>query len=291
MQMAGPSSSNPDRGSRPHEVARYYDRNTARFLAIGDGARSHAIHRALWGAGVSDAEAATSYINQLIGDAIESLGIKANSTFLDLGCGVGGTLFALAERFPESRLHGVTISSRQASLAMDLAERRGLAARCEVRCGDFESIDLGMTADVAFAVESMAHARSPGRFLAGAARHLAQHGTLIVVDDFIVADESPTGGALAVLDDFRQGWRLSSLTTVPAFVAAAASMGFELAESRDLTPLIRLGRPRDRIIAAVAPLLRWLVQVPMFGNLVGGAALTRGLGNGVLGYYWLRFRT
>jgi hypothetical protein len=54
--------------------------------------------------------------------------------------------------------------------------------------------------------------------------------------------------------------------------------------------MIRLKRPRDRVIAATSLLLRRLTAVPMFANLVGGAALTRGTRIGLLGYRWLRFK-
>lgn len=284
------TSSTPQRPRGTHDVAHYYDSNTRRFLALGGGARSHAIHRALWGPGVTDTDAAANYINVLIGDAIESLRIRADLTLLDLGCGVGGTLFALAQRFPQARLHGVTISERQYALAREIAERLGVAPRCTFLCGDFESIDVGLKADVAIAVESMVHAQSMPGFLANAYRHLATGGTLVVVDDFIAAPEQVNGATARILQDFRAGWHLSNLTSVPALVADAAAAGFEASEVRDLSPLIRLQRPRDRVIAVLGPLLRRFAQVPMFANLVGGAALTRGLRTGALSYCWLRLR-
>lgn len=272
------------------DVAHYYDSNTRRFLALGGGARSYTIHRALWGPGVTDAAGAAGYVNVLVGDAVESLSDGADQVLLDLGCGVGGTLFALAERFACAELHGVTISRRQQRLACEFADRLGLASRCSFHHGDFESIDLGRQAQVAIAVESMAHARSNAAFLANAFRHLVPGGTLLIVDDFIANEAEPNIGSRALLDDFRAGWRLPSLTTVPAFVTAARAAGFELKELRDLSPMIRFHRIRDRVIPAIGPLLRRLVHVPACGNLVGGAALTRGLRAGVLRYCWLRLQ-
>jgi cyclopropane fatty-acyl-phospholipid synthase-like methyltransferase len=282
------SGSHKSPGAR--DVADYYDSNTRRFLALGGGARSHSIHRALWGPGVTDNDAAANQVNVLIGDLVESLPVSADFSLLDLGCGVGGTLFELARRFPQSKLHGVTISKRQCTLAQGFADRLGFASRCMFHHGDFESIDLGMSADVAIAVESMVHAQSMSAFLASAFRHLASGGTLVVVDDFIAAREQPDGTALEIFSDFCEGWRLSSLTRVPVFVRAAESTGFDLVETRDLSPLIRLDRRRDRLIAVIGPLLRRFTRVPVFANLVGGAALTRGLRTGNLAYCWLRLR-
>ena len=60
----------------------------------------------------------------------------------------------------------------------------------------------------------------------------------------------------------------------------------------DLTGLIRLGRPRDRAVALLCPLIRMLGigDVPVFGNMIGGNALQNGIREGVLTYRLLRFR-
>jgi len=148
-----------------NEVARYYDSNTRRFLALGGGARSHAIHRPLWGPGVSDFHAAANYVNVLIGDAIEALQVPADFRLLDFGCGVGGSMFALARRFPDSKLDGVTISQRQYDLACRIVRQAGHESNCRFHCGDFESVDLGIQADIVIAVESIVHAESLPSFI------------------------------------------------------------------------------------------------------------------------------
>lgn len=49
--------------SNVEAVAHYYDGNTRRFLRFGGAGASLAIHRALWGPGVSSREAAADYIH------------------------------------------------------------------------------------------------------------------------------------------------------------------------------------------------------------------------------------
>ena len=75
-------------------------------------------------------------------------------------------------------------------------------------------------------------------------------------------------------------------------VRTASELGLEPVSDADLTPLIRLGRPRDRAIALLAPLFRrlGLTPIPFFGNMIGGSALQAGLREGLFTYRLLEFR-
>lgn len=281
----------------PDRIARYYDHNTARFLRFGGGGDALAIHRELWAPRVRTPAEAKRYVNRLVGDAIAALAPDA-PTVLDLGCGVGGTLFDLAERFEQGRFHGVTISSRQRRLAQGLARRKGLAERCHFHLGDFEDAETGppgrvARVDVVIAVESFAHAGRPEAPFRTAARHFGPRGgRLIVVDDFLARGAETLGGdEQQLVDTFRRGWHLGTVLDPSGWTEAAGSAGFELLEQRDLTPLIRLGRPRDRAIALVAPVLAslGLERLPFFGNMIGGNALQQGLERGLLSYRMLTF--
>jgi SAM-dependent methyltransferase len=279
------------------DVARYYDRNTRRFLRFGGGADALAIHRELWGPGVASSTDAKRYVNRLLGDEIESSGV-ARSAVLDLGCGVGGTLFELAVRFPGARMYGVTISVAQKEIAETVAHRLGVDDRCTFHVGDFHDLQLGLNdgpelgASTVVAVESFAHATDPAAFFRTAARHLSADGRLIVVDDFLALHRTElTAADAALVGRFEDGWRLGTLLTADEARKAARAAGLISIGEVDLTPLIRLGRPRDRVIAAVAPVLDLfgLVRVPFCGNMIGGNALQQGLARGVLAYRMLTF--
>jgi SAM-dependent methyltransferase len=285
--MTRPPAPPPAGPSRANTVARYYDRNTGRFLRFGGSRESVAIHRALWGPGVTDAEGAADYINGWIAEALAGQGAASPNAILDLGCGVGGTLFHLARAFPNARLHGVTLSPRQVEVARRLARERGLHDRCRFVQGDFHGLELGMEVDVAVAVESFVHATAPEPFLATAHRHLRPGGLLVVVDDFLARPRDALDAReLRRVREFEAGWRLGSLCNVETLESAALDLGFRPVSRSDLTPLIRPGRPRDRIIALLAPLFRraGLVSVPFFANMIGGNALQVGIRKGFLRY-------
>jgi SAM-dependent methyltransferase len=279
------------------DVARYYDRNTTRFIRFGGGAGALAIHRELWGPGVASTTDAKRYVNRLVGDEIEAAGI-ADPLVLDLGCGVGGTLFDLAARFPGGTMHGVTISARQHELTEQWSDRLGLEDRCAFHVGDFHDLSLRLDggrelrASTVIAIESFAHATDPAAFFRTAARHLEADGRLIVVDDFLaIRREELNASDAPRVGRFEAGWRLGTLLTPDDAREAARAAGLIAIGEVDLTPLIRLGRPRDRVIAAVAPLLDrlGLVRVPFCGNMIGGNALQQGLARGVLAYRMLTF--
>jgi len=282
--------------SARENVARYYDRNTSRFIRFGGGAGALAIHRELWGPGVRSAADAKRYVNRLIGDEIPSAPSET-TTVLDLGCGVGGTLFELADRFRSGHMHGVTISQAQHELASAWAIRLGLADRCSFHVGDFHDLRSSTLhpearADAVVAVESFAHSSDPAAFFRTAAHKLGAAGRLILVDDFLATTRpglTPRGAG--VIDRFERGWRLGTLMTADEAAKAAENAGLRQTGDRDLTPLVRLGRPRDRAIAVLAPVLHGLglASVPFCGNMIGGNALQQGLREGVLSYRMLTF--
>jgi SAM-dependent methyltransferase len=292
---------------------------------VGRAGQSYGIHRQLWGPGVTTPRDASNYVNVLLEDEIRALAEGGSSsrggatpraaahaagraagshtpassppgppgpTILDLGCGVGGTLFHLAKSFPRGRLVGVTISERQVDLAHRLRARLGLDPRCDFQRADFQTMRLGIQADVAIAIESFVHSERPEAFFATAAAHLRPGGRLFLVDDFQASEESTLGPKeRRGLESFRAGWRAVSLCTAETCARMARASGLELLGDRDLSPLIRLGRPRDHVISWLTPLFSGLglVGIPFFANMIGGDALQTGLRQGFLEYRMLSF--
>ena len=258
-------------------VARYYDRSTRRFLRLGGSGAALAIHRPLWAKGVETAQEAAAHINTIIAAQAEAALGQPPARVVDLGCGVGGTLFHLARHWPAAQLCGITISAEQVRLAEGHAAARSLEARCSFLRSDFT---LPMTlpkADLAIAVESHVHAASAGAFLQAALRHLRPGGVLVLVDDMLAHPEvalAPTQARR--LAQFRRGWRLGHVPDSGGLMRNAQVLGFEIAEYHDLTPFLRLNRLRDRALRLAGPVADrlGLAHMPVFGNMIGGNALT-----------------
>jgi SAM-dependent methyltransferase len=160
--------------------------------------------------------------------------------------------------------------------------------------GDFHTADLGMRADAVLAIESFAHSDDADAFLANAARHLRPGGRLIVADDFLASEpEALSGRQRLRVEQLRAGWRVPAVCTSARLAELAAAHGLATEKVVDLTPLTRPGsRVRDRLIAAVSPLLARLAlaHIPFWGNIIGGNALQVGLREGFLRYQLLVLR-
>jgi SAM-dependent methyltransferase len=275
----------------PADVRRYYDRHTRAFLRFGQGGGAGVIHRAVWGPGVTTREQALHWVDDAIADRAGTLtAAHVPLHVVDLGCGVGATLCRIAERLPDMRGTGITLSPLQAQIAADRVRAAGLADRVMCIEADYASLPAGLAAaDLAYAIESFVHGPSPERFFAECARLIRPGGLLVIVDDF----RRPNAGAepSRAIERFCRGWHINTLVDRGDLRALARGAGFEHEATTDLTPLLEIGRLRDRAIAVVAAVFGGLgIASGRFGYLVGGSALQQCLARGWIGYDFTVFR-
>ncbi len=272
------------------DVRRYYDRNTDSFVARGEGGAAGALHRAVWGPGVGDADGAVHYVEDRLAARLrETAAGGRQAHVVDLGCGVGGSLCHLAARLPV-RGTGLTLSPVQVRHAERRIREAGLSER--VRCVEADYCEPPPDlppADLAYAIESLVHGPDPARFFAACARIVRPGGLLAICDDFLRPAEGPA--ARRTVARFRRGWHLNTLLHPHELRTLAARAGFEHLSTDDLTPHLRLGRPRDRVAAVFVALCGWLpLDRTRFGHLVGGTALQTCLARGWMGYDLALFR-
>lgn len=271
-------------------VRRYYDRNTGNFVAHGEGGAAGALHRAVWAPGVEDAAAAFHHVDDRLLALLRDLPAAGRPAHVvDLGCGVGGSLCHLAARRP-IRGTGLTLSPVQVRHAARRIRAAGLSDR--VRCIEADYCEPPPDlppADLAYAVESLVHGPDPARFFAACARMVRPGGLLAICDDFLRPARHPD--APRTVARFRRGWRVNTLLHPRELRALAERAGFAHVATDDLTPYLRLGRPRDRAAALFVALCGWLpLDRTRFGHLVGGTALQTCLAQGWIGYDLALFR-
>jgi len=287
-------------------VGRYYDRNTRGFLVAGEGGKNLAIHRGIWGPGTRTAAQAAGYVPALIlAQALES----GARNILDLGCGVGGTCLYLARalcaaseglsrssadcavdpvtgepRTDALRIRGITISGTQAALGCSLVGQTGFGAVVSLMQGDYTdpASFAGLPPqDLVIALESFIHSPDLPATLANATAALKPGGRLVICDDMM---ETDPGASDRDLGDFKRCWHAYGLSSRSALGGICRGQGLQLLADEDLSPLIHLFRPRDRLAAFFIPVLRLFRNWPWAQNLVGGTALQKLLAWGVLSY-------
>jgi ubiquinone/menaquinone biosynthesis C-methylase UbiE len=101
------------------------------------------------------------------------------TTMLDVGCGSGQNSVFFARRGVE-RVFGVDISAEMIRLARELAERAGVADRCEFQAIDFMEMPPGSKYDIAVACGVFDYIEHSKAFLA----HMARFANRVIYGSF-----------------------------------------------------------------------------------------------------------
>jgi cyclopropane-fatty-acyl-phospholipid synthase len=110
---------------------------------------------------------------------VERAGLADGQRVLDLGCGWGSLSLFLAERFPRSRILGVSNSRDQKAFVEGRARARGLS-NVEVRTADVNGFDPGARFDRVVSIEMFEHMRNVRELFRRIAGWLAPEGKLFV---------------------------------------------------------------------------------------------------------------
>ena len=171
---------------------------------------------------------------------VAAAGVADGRRVVDVGCGFGGTLAHVRERFPRTRLTGVNIDVRQLRwarrLLADGAPSAAGAAPALVTADGCRLPIADGSADHVLAVECIFHFPSRKAFFREAARVLRPGGTLAITDFLL----SPGGlaqfvaktGELAPSDWYGHS---SAPITSAAYERLGRSTGFDLVIDDDVT--------------------------------------------------------
>jgi SAM-dependent methyltransferase len=265
-------------------VAAYYDRLTrwnrlARAVGYGGGSATLTVHR-----GLADPRANGRPTSTRLHDLIvETVAVDRSPRVLDAGCGLGGTMLALRERWGGDYT-GVTLSGAQASIAGSAIAAAGRARDVRVRVGSYDNPPDGPF-DVVMAIESLVHSADPAKSVRALVAQLAPGGRFVVVDDMPSRDAD----RVRDVETFRRGWACATLWPRDRYLDLFAQLGCVVVADRDLTEACRpRSLTRIRLLERLNHAARGLIAHRGFRAVLeshaGGLALERLYRTGLMRY-------
>lgn len=278
-------------------VKNYYEKNTRRFLRFHRDAATKSIHQPLWKEAHFTLKEAVYYANELVLKEINSYPTKKNLTIIDLGCGVGSSLFYLSEKLDQSTTYyGISISETQINLAKkEVTNRIKIASSPTFHfiAADFTQLPTTIpSVDIAFSIEAFVHASAAEKYLVQISQRLKKGGKLILIDDFlrdgIIRKKLPPKAQKAIAD-FEYGWMVNSLITKSELARIATNYDLQIVEEEDLTPYMRNGTLKHQWIRFLVLSFRWLYDMlpnksPYFRSWIGGKGKQYCLKHGIVQY-------
>ncbi len=279
-------------------VKNYYEKNTNKFLRFHRDAATKSIHQPLWKEPHFTLKEAVFYANQLILKEIEAYPEKENLTVIDLGCGVGSSLFYLADNLDLPAIYyGVSISETQINIAKKEVvyrkENNPFVPNFHFIAADFTQLPTTIpTIDIAFSIEAFVHASAAEKYLAQVSQYLKKGGKLILIDDFLNDDvdrNTLDSKAQKAIADFEYGWMVNSLKTKMELTKIAANYGLTIIEEEDLTSYMRNNTLKHKWIRFLVFSFRWIYDLlpqksPYFRSWIGGKGKQYCLKKGIIKY-------
>jgi SAM-dependent methyltransferase len=175
--------------------------------------------------------------------------LVAGGRVLDVHCGSGRWLVAMAQRFPELRLVGIEAERDSLTRARELVEDAGLAGRIRIEPVERTAVTRPGRFDLVYYQYALHFLPDPAASLRASWEVLDPGGTLLVLDWLLPTDpeemRTPQGELIAGvhLDEVFMGAGLQDLATYRRWFADAGAPAPEVIELPSGATLFALTRP------------------------------------------------
>jgi sterol 24-C-methyltransferase len=164
------------------------------------------------------------------------LGLRAGMTAIDLGCGVGGPMRAIA-RFSGASIVGINNNQYQIKRGEKHTQTAGLGHRCRFVKADFMALPLeGGSVDAAYAIEATCHAPDKLALFREIARVLKPGAHFAGYEWCLTGRYDPESrDHRAIKKGIEEGNALPDIWPTSEVTSALTGAGFEVIEGKDLT--------------------------------------------------------
>lgn len=258
-EVAAADDRDSARRGQPQMVSRLYDVVT-KFYEFGWGKSFHFAPRRS-GEGLHAAQRRQEI------EIAELLNLGPGSNVVDIGCGVGGPLIAIAEA-SGSNITGLNLNAYQIERGWRALRKAGVGG-CSFLLADYMDVPLSDGSfDAAYAFEAICHSPDRNACLKEVLRLLRPGGQLVVTE-WCLTDRFDERNAVHrdIRDRVEFGNAVPDLPTTSQFVEAVIAAGFDVLSSHDQafdsdadSPWYRSLQGRDVSLVSLArvPAGRWV---------------------------------
>jgi ubiquinone/menaquinone biosynthesis C-methylase UbiE len=219
-------------------IVGFYDAATLDYLHWSRGLNMH-LGYFRWGMNPFDREAMLEQMNVAVADRL-GFGPDDYLVLLDLGCGAGATTRAVAKRFPQALIKGVTLAASQIPLAERLNEQSGLHRQIEITPANYCALPFSDgSVDGVWAVESACYAAGgPAKteLVREIKRVLRPGGQFVIADCFVKQPERPFGRlGRRCYEAMCHNWSVPELASLEKMVAELERQRFVELKVEDIS--------------------------------------------------------
>lgn len=207
------------------------------------------------------------------------LDLRPNEKILDAGCGIGGVMLFLANRYGIP-VTGITISSEQVKRGTKISEKRSLQNLLKFIKQDYHKTDFpNESFDKIYAVESADAANPVSGFLEEMHRILKTGGKILVIDAFLQKPKDQFKDEdLKNLKKICNAWCLPDPNTIDYWTDEMKKVGFADIKIEELTSKVLKTSKKiyfvARLLAPISKVLYRLrfINVARYANSVGAVS-------------------
>ena len=208
------------------EVRKHYDRLSLFYKLLW----GEHLHHGYWENNESIDTAQIKLMERLA----EKADIPRGAQVLDIGCGIGGSAFWLADRY-DCHVTGLTISPVQARMANKRAKAQGRSKRLQFFVGDANLWEPdGESVDVVWIMESSEHFRDKKNFFRRCSVALRPNGVLAVCA-WLRGEKTMSDGDNELVATIGKAMFSASLDTLSQYATWMREAGLRVETAEDIT--------------------------------------------------------